>query len=77
MRFCEIKFFDPHDLSLSTSTKGKPRAQRYTGLAMCSPYLKLNEKKQTSGAENKLTGDVRPRFEEQRWSARSGDGKST
>ena len=21
MRFCDIKFFDPHDLSLSTSTK--------------------------------------------------------
>ena len=27
MRFCDIKFFDPHDLSLSTSTNQATRGQ--------------------------------------------------
>ena len=41
MRFCDIKFFDPHDLSLSTSTTARSRlhfartARALTGRYMC------------------------------------------
>ena len=55
MRFCEIKFFDPHDLSLSTSTNSPN--QVLTHAARAAAFQPLCGRARAKGSGQSNAGD--------------------